>query len=77
MYTFNQMWGVTTPEEAEAGIKKQREKAGIVEPKNIEEQAISLVGTDIYEELVKGYTKKTVGTPLLGIVFIYNKTLTR
>ncbi len=63
MYTFNKMWGVTTPQEAEAEIKRQREKAGIVEPENLEEQAISLVGTDIYEKLVKGYTQKQWGRP--------------
>lgn len=63
MYTFNKMWGVTTPQEAEAKIREQREAAGITEPKNLEEQAISLVGTDIYEKLVKGYTEKQWGRP--------------
>ena len=63
MYTFNQMWGVVTPEEAEAKIFEQRKAAGIAEPKNLEEQAISLVGTDIYEKLVKGYTEKQWGRP--------------
>lgn len=63
MYTFNKMWGVVTPEEAEAKIEEQRKAAGIVEPKNLEEQAISLVGTDIYEKLVKGYTEKQWGRP--------------
>ena len=63
MYTFNKMWGVTTPEEAEAEIKRQREEAGITDPKNLEEQAISLVGKDIYEKLVKGYTEKQWGRP--------------
>ena len=63
MYTFNKMWGVVTPEEAEAKIKEQRNAAGIVEPKNLEEQAISLVGIDIYEKLVKGYTEKQWGRP--------------
>ena len=61
MYTFNKMWGVITPEEAESKIKVQREKAGIGEPQNLEEQAISLVGIDIYEKLVKGYTEKQWG----------------
>ena len=61
MYTFNQMWGVVTPEEAAAKIEEQRAAAGITEPKNLEEQAISLVGTDIYEKLVKGYTEKQWG----------------
>lgn len=63
MYTFNRMWGVTTPAEAEAVIEKQRREAGITEPRNLEEQAISLVGTDIYEKLVKGYTEKQWGRP--------------
>ena len=63
MYTFNQMWGVVTPEQAEAKIREQREAAGITEPQNLEEQAISLVGTDIYEKLVKGYTEKQWGRP--------------
>ena len=61
MYTFNKMWGVVTPEEAEAKIEEQRRGAGITEPRNLEEQAISLVGTDIYEKLVKGYTEKQWG----------------
>ena len=63
MYTFNRMWGVVTPEEAAAKIEEQKKAAGITEPKNLEEQAISLVGTDIYEKLVKGYTEKQWGRP--------------
>ena len=63
MYTFNQMWGVVTPQEAADKIQQQRDAAGITEPKNLEEQAISLVGTDIYETLVKGYTEKQWGRP--------------
>ena len=63
MYTFNKMWGVVTPQEAEAEIARQRAAAGITEPKNLEEQAISLIGTDIYEKLVKGYTEKQWGRP--------------
>lgn len=63
MYTFNKMWGVVTPDEAAAKIEEQRAAAGIVEPKNLEEQAISLVGTDIYEKLIKGYTEKQWGRP--------------
>ncbi len=60
MHTFYQMWGVTTPEAARAKIEEQRaEITG--EPKNLEEQAISLVGRDIYEKLVKGYTEKQWG----------------
>ena len=61
MYTFNKMWGVVTPEEAEAKIEEQKRAAGITEPKNLEEQAISLVGTDIYRKLIKGYTEKQWG----------------
>lgn len=60
MYTFNKMWGVVTPEEAETKIKEQRKEI-IGEPKNLEEQAISLVGRDIYEKLIKGYTEKQWG----------------
>ena len=61
MYTFNKMWGVVTPEEAQAKIEEQKQAAGITEPQNLEEQAISLVGTDIYEKLIKGYTEKQWG----------------
>lgn len=61
MYTFNKMWGVVTPEEAEAKIEEQKREAGITEPKNLEEQAISLVGKDIFEKLIKGYTEKQWG----------------
>ena len=61
MYTFNRMWGVVTPAEAQAKIDEQVKEAGITEPKNLEEQAISLVGRDIYEKLVKGYTEKQWG----------------
>lgn len=63
MYTFNKMWGVVTPEEAAAKIEEQRKAVGITNPKNLEEQAISLVGTDIYEKLIKGYTEKQWGRP--------------
>lgn len=63
MNTFSQMWGITTPKEAMAKIEEQKKKAGITEPKNLEEQAISLVGTDIYETLVKSYTEKQWGRP--------------
>ena len=63
MYTFNKMWGVVTPQEAEARIREQKQAAGIEAPKNLEEQAISLVGTDIYEKLIKGYTEKQWGRP--------------
>ena len=60
MYTFNKMWGVVTPEEAAAKIEEQRKEI-TGEPQNLEEQAISLVGRDIYEKLVKGYTEKQWG----------------
>lgn len=63
MYTFNKMWGVVTPDEAKEKIEEQRKAAGIEEPKNLEEQAISLVGKDIYEKLIKGYTMKQWGRP--------------
>ena len=61
MYTFNRMWGVITPEEAASKIDEQRKAAGITNPQNLEEQAISLVGVDIYRKLVKGYTEKQWG----------------
>lgn len=61
MNTFNKLWGVVTPEEAKKKIEEQRKGSGIEEPKNLEEQAISLVGTDIYEKLIKGYTEKQWG----------------
>lgn len=63
MHTFYQMWNVTTPQEAMEIIKGQRESLGRGEPRNLEEQAISLVGRDIYEKLVKGYTEKQWGKP--------------
>lgn len=68
MNTFYQMWGVVTPQEAKEKIKEQKaaavksmQQAGIVEPRNLEEQAISLIGTDIYRTLIKGYTEKQWG----------------
>ncbi len=61
MNTFHQMWGVTTPKEAREIIEEQIREAGIGEPENLEEQAIRLVGRDIYEKLVKGYTEKQWG----------------
>lgn len=66
MNTFSKMWGISTPDEAKAIIEKQR--AVITDtPKNLEEQAISLVGTDIYEKLIKGYTEKQWGRPCTEI----------
>ena len=61
MNTFNKLWGVITPEEAKKKIEEEKKEAGITEPKNLEEQAISLVGKTIYEKLVKGYTEKQWG----------------
>lgn len=63
MYTFNKMWGVVTPQEARQKIEAQRKESNITTPRNLEEQAIALVGTDIYEKLVKGYTQKQWGRP--------------
>ena len=63
MYTFNKMWGVITPEEAMAKIDEQRKEI-IGEPRNLEEQAISLVGRDIYEKTNKGIYGKTMGKRL-------------
>ena len=61
MNTFNKMWGVVTPNEAMAKIEEEKKQANITEPKNLEEQAISLVGKTIYEKLIKGYTQKQWG----------------
>ena len=61
MNTFYQLWKVKTPKEAQAKINEQVAASGITDPKNLEEQAISLVGTDIYEKLIKGYTEKQWG----------------
>ena len=61
MNTFNKLWGVVTPEEAKEKIDEEKKKAGITDPKNLEEQAISLVGKTIYEKLIKGYTEKQWG----------------
>lgn len=61
MYTFNKMWGVVTPEEAMAKIEEQKAEMAGKEPANLEEQAISLIGRDLFEKLVKGYTEKQWG----------------
>ncbi len=70
MNTFHQMWGVKTPEEAMSKLEEQRREAkermlsdGIGEPRNLEEQALSLIGKDIYEQLINGYTEKQWGRP--------------
>ncbi len=74
MNTFYQMWGVTTPEEARLKIEEQRrvalvamKEAGVTEPRNLEEQAILLIGKDIYEKLIKGYTEKQWGRNCLEL----------
>ncbi len=61
MNTFSKLWGIRTPAEAQAKIKEQIAELGIIEPQNLEEQALSLVGVDVYEKLVKGYTEKQWG----------------
>lgn len=72
MWTFNQMWGVMTPIEAKKKIEAQRKAANITDPQNLEEQAICLFGTDIYEKLIRGYTEKQWGRSCkeLPIAFI-------
>ena len=73
MYTFNKMWGVVTPKEAAEKIEEQRREIKKV-PQNLEEQAISLVGRDIYEKLIKGYTEKQWGRPCTELpVFIIKR----
>lgn len=61
MNTFSKMWNIKTPSEAKAIIEKQIEELNITEPQNLEEQALSLIGTDVYEKLIKGYTEKQWG----------------
>jgi UDP-galactopyranose mutase len=74
MNTFYALWGVISPKEAEEKIKQQRKDAGIVRPRNLEEQAISLVGKDIYEILIKGYTEKQWGRKCKNLpAFIINR----
>ena len=63
MYTFHRMWGVVTPEEAENRILAERAESGITAPENLEEQALSLVGRELFEKLIKGYTEKQWGRP--------------
>lgn len=63
MNTFSRLWNIKTPKEAKEIIEKQKKESGVTEPKNLEEQAISMVGKDIYEKLVKGYTGKQWGKP--------------
>lgn len=74
MNTFNKLWDVKTPKEAKAKIKEQLEESNIGEPKNLEEQAIKLIGKDIYEKLIKGYTEKQWGTSATQLpTFIINR----
>ncbi len=74
MNTFNKLWGVVTPEEARVEISRQVKAAGVLNPTNMEEKAISLVGTDIYEKLIKGYSEKQWGRPASDLpAFIINR----
>ena len=74
MNTFNKLWGVTTPAEAQAKIEEEKSKFGVEKPKNLEEQAINLVGKTIYEKLVKGYTEKQWGKKATELpTFIINR----
>lgn len=74
MNTFAEMWGIKTPAEAKEIIKDQIDKLNISEPKNLEEQALSLVGTDVYEKLIKGYTEKQWGRKCSELpAFIINR----
>lgn len=70
MYTFNSMWGVVTPEEAKRKIEGQKKEI-IGTPKNLEEQAVSLVGRDVYEKLIKGIYRETMGKRMYGITIFY------
>ncbi len=63
MNTFSRLWGIRTPQEAQAIIERQREESGITQPTNLEEQALFLAGRDVYEKLIKGYTEKQWGKP--------------
>ena len=69
MNTFSKMWNIQTPAQAKAKIAEQIADLGITEPKNLEEQALSLVGTDVYEKLIKGYTEKQWGRSCRGTAF--------
>ena len=84
MNTFYQMWGVTTPEAAHAKIEEQKAEAlrkmqedGISEPRNLEEQALLLIGKDIYEKLIKGYTEKQWGRKCTELPSFIIRRLTR
>lgn len=74
MNTFSKLWGIRTPEEAKARIREQIEELQIDEPRNLEEQALSLAGRDVYEKLIKGYTQKQWGRPCTELpVFIIKR----
>lgn len=74
MNTFNKLWGVKTPAEAKAKIEEQLSETNITQPRNLEEQAIKLIGKDIYEKLIKGYTEKQWGTRATKLpAFIINR----
>ena len=74
MNTFSKMWGIKTPKEAKNLIERQRKESGITNPQNLEEQALSLAGQDIYEKLIKGYTEKQWGTDCKSLpAFIINR----
>ena len=78
MNTFSKMWGIKTPEEAQQKIQEQIEELHITDPQNLEEQALSLVGKDVYEKLVKGYTEKQWGRDCKDLpAFIINRLPTR
>ena len=78
MNTFSKMWGIKTPEEAQQKIQEQIEELHITDPRNLEEQALSLVGKDVYEKLVKGYTDKQWGRDCKDLpAFIIKRLPTR
>lgn len=78
MNTFSKMWGIKTPEEAQQKIQEQIEELHIMDPQNLEEQALSLVGKDVYEKLVKGYTEKQWGRDCKDLpAFIIKRLPTR
>ena len=76
MNTFSKMWNIRTPEEAKKVIKDQIQELNITEPKNLEEQALSLVGRDVYEKLIKGYTEKQWGRSCTDLPAFIIKRLT-
>lgn len=73
MNTFSKMWGIKTPQEAKDIIAKQIKELDIKEPKNLEEQALSLVGQDVYQKLIKGYTEKQWGRDCKDLPKLYHQ----